>query len=250
MKTLNKAIAIAVLGTIGAPALAQDNATPILEVTTLEVKLGHDSEFRAGIQAYRNCYAENDGAGDWSMWQAVEGKAGVYHVVSEMDGWVEMDTPDPAGQKCWGTVEDQISPHLTSVSTQFARRMPEWSGAPGEFSVVRLHQFRVDDEDAFESAVSAITSVMKEAEYEHMGTWYDVINPDSNEPGYFVVAHYKNFAAMDAERASPYQTVRDQAGQARADELWSQFGDALTDDWEYSSELLRRVDDLSYSAGE
>lgn len=250
MNTMHRTIAVAALSAIWVVAPAQEDTPPILEVTELQVQLGHDSEFRAGIKAYAECYRENDGKNGWSMWRSVDGKAGVYHVVSEMDSWADMDSPDPAGQKCWSAIEDQVSPHLSAVSTQFARRKPEWSGDPGEFSVVRLHQFRVDDDDAFAAAVGAVTAIMKEAEYPHVGTWYDVIDADSNEPGYFVVEHFANFAAMDEQRAGPYNTVKDQAGEARADELWQQFGDSLTDDWEYFSELLVRVDELGYSTDE
>ncbi|MCA1777871.1 MAG: hypothetical protein LC637_00380 [Xanthomonadaceae bacterium] len=97
------------------------------------------------------------------------------------------------------------------------------------------------------SIVGAITSIMKEAEYEHMGTWYDVIGNDSNEPDYFVVSHYNNFAALDEDRVGAYKSVSDAAGEERADELWEQFGNALHDDWEYSSQLLRRDVELSHS---
>jgi hypothetical protein len=88
---------------------------------------------------------------------------------------------------------------------------------------------------------------MKEAKYEHMGSWYDVIGSSSNEPDYFVVTHYDNFAAMDEDRTGPYNVVKEQAGEERADELWDQFGDSLKDDWEYFTVLLRRDTELSHS---
>lgn len=80
--------------------------------------------------------------------------------------------------------------------------------------MVRLHQFRVDDNDEFEARVSAITTVLKDAKYPHQGTWYRVIGADSNDPSHFVVAYYRNFADIDADRDGACKTVVKHAGQA------------------------------------
>jgi len=246
MKISNSLLALGACAVLGASALAQEENDYILEVTEIGVKLGHDMKFREGVKAYMACYAENGGQGSWSVWRNVDGKGGVYHIVSDLANWAEMDTPDEAGRECWPTIEEQVSPHMTSVSTSFSRPMPEWSGDAEGYDVVRLHRFRVDDAELFQETVGAITSIMKESDYEHIGAWYDVINNDSNEPDYFVVAHYDNFAAMDEDRAGPYAVVAESGGEARADELWEQFGEALHDDWEYSSQLLRRDDELGH----
>lgn len=252
MKTTTLFLALGATAILNAGAvLAQDEEEGIiLEITEIGVKLGHGSKFREGVQAYMACYAENDGAGTWSAWQNVDGNPDVYHIVSSMPNWAAMDSPDGATMACWPTIEEKVAPHMTSVSTTFARHLPAWSGDAEGYTIVRLHQFRVDDEDLFEETVGAITSIMKEAEYAHLGSWYDVIGSDSNEPNFFVASHFDNFAAMDEDRAGPYATVSGQAGKARADELWAQFDEALHDDWEYSSQLLRRVESLSHGGDE
>lgn len=238
--------ACALLGA-GTAALAQeDNDSYILQITKVGVKIGHDTAFQEAVKAYHACLLEHEDAGTWSTWSNVGGDGREYHFVSTMDNWAEMDSPWEAGKACWPEHEKEITPNVESVSTRFARPMADWSADADGYTVVRLHQFRVDDGEAFRDAVGAITGIMKEAEYAHMGSWYNVIGNSSNEPGYFVVAHYDNFAAIDEDRAGPYQAVADAAGEERADELWKQFGDSLRDDREYFTELLRREDDLSH----
>jgi len=229
-------------------AIAQEEEESyILEMTEVGIKLGHASKFREAVKPYNACIAENDSDADWSAWRNVGGDGTTYHFVSTMANWAEMDTPDEAGATCWSEHMENIMPHVNSISTSYARPMPEWSGDAENYSVVRLHQWRVEDGSAFREAAGAITSIMKEAEYEHMGTWYDMIGNSSNEPDYFVVTHFEDFAAMDEDRAGAYEVVSEQAGEERADELWEQFGDTLKDDWAYFTLLLRRDTELSHS---
>lgn len=232
-------------------AIAQEeDESHILEMTEVGIKLGHTAKFREAVKPYNACIAENDADADWSAWRNVGGDGTTYWFVSTMANWAEMDASDEALETCWSEHMDNIMAHVDSVSTSFARPMSDWSGDAEGYSVVRLHQFRVDDGDAFREAVGEITSIMKEAKYEHLGSWYDMIGNSSNEPDYFVVSHYDNFAAMDEDRAGPYATVSEAAGEERADELWEQFGDALKDDWEYFTVMLRRDTELSHSDDE
>lgn len=229
--------------------VAQETPVRMLEVTEIEVKLGHEMKFREGVKAYMQCYEEKDGAGNWSAWRNVGGSGTSYHIVSSHSSWAELGQTDAVRNACWSIIDEQVTPHVNSVSTSFARHMPDWSGTPGnDNTIVRLHQFRVEDGEKFREAVGAITTIMKEAEYPHMGSWYDMIGNSSDEPDYFVVAYYKDFAAMDEDRDGSYEAVKAAAGEERADALWDDFGDALTDDWEYFTMLLHREDELSRMA--
>ncbi len=163
-----------------------------------------------------------------------------------MENWAEKDSPWEPGKACWPDHHDQLTENLESVAVTFARKLPDWSVDAEDYSVVRLHQFRVKDDQAFRESVGSIVDILKESGYPHLGTWYNVIGNDASEPGYFVAAPFENFAAMD-EDAGPYQALIEAAGQERAEQLWEQFGESLRDDSEYSSALLRREDDLSHT---
>lgn len=230
-------------------AFAQDDDEDghILEITKVDVEIGHEMKFREAVKAYHECLAEHEYEGTWSTWSNVGGDGRSFHFVSTMDNWAEMDSSSEAGKTCWSEHHDRLTSHVKSVSTRFARAEPGWSGNAEGYSVVRLHQFRVDDNSEFRDAVGAITGILKEAEHEHLGNWYRMIGNDANEPNYFVVAHYENFAALDEDRTGPYDAVVEAAGEERADELWKQFGDSLHDDNEYFTDLLRREKELSLS---
>lgn len=231
-------------------AQEQEDEDYILEVTKVGVKIGQEMKFREAVKAYHQCLIDNEYEGNWSTWSNVGGEGREYHFVSTMNNWAEMDSPHQAGETCWAEHHDNLTPHANSVAVIFARPMSDWSGEAEDYTVVRLHHFRVDDNREFRDAVSAITSILKDAEYEHLGEWYQTIGGGADKPNYFVVAHYDNFAALDEDRTGPYQALVDAAGQERADELWEQFDDALRDDREYFSDLLRRDDELSYSGGD
>jgi len=252
MKRSKQIIALSacvLMGTSSATfAQEEEEDSYILEITRIEVKIGHDMQFRDAMKAYKSCLVEREYSESWSTWSNVGGEGREYHVVSNMDNWAEMDSPSDAGQACWSEHSEKLTSHVSSFETRFARPMKDWSGDAEGYNVVRLHHFRVDDNGDFRDTVGAITDIMKEADYEHLGSWYEMIGNDSNDPDYFVVSHYDNFAALDEDRAGAYDAIVEAAGQERADELWEQFGDSLRDDWEYFTDLLRREEELSYSS--
>jgi len=230
--------------------IAQENdRSYMLQITEVEAKIGHRSQFREGMEAYMACYEQNGGDRSWSTWNNVDGKGDTYHLVSRMDSWAELDTPDEASRACWSTIEESVAPHVSSVSSSFARHLPDWSGETENYNVVRLHKFRVGNAREFRENVGAITEILKDNDYDHLGVWYGVIGSDSSEPNYFVVESFDNFAAID-EREGPYQALVNAVGEERADGLWNAFGDSLRDDGEYASDLLVRVPELSRNAAE
>lgn len=229
-------------------SFAQDEEDYILQITEVDVKLGHVAEFREAVKPYNECLVEADSDQSWGAWRNVGGEGITYHFVTDLANWAELDSPSEANQACWGEHGKTIMEHVSSMSTRYARPEEAWSGDAEGYSIVRLHEFRVDNNRRFRATVSEITSIMKEAEYEHLGSWFNVIGNSSNEADYFVVAHYDNFAAMDEDRPGAYGVVGEAVGAARRDALWDQFGDSLKDDWEYFTVLLRRDEGLSYSS--
>ena len=227
-------------------SLAQENDDYMIEITKVQVAPGQMDEFMDGVKAYRDCYAEKDGKNGWSFWRQVDGDQMTVHAVSRLNKWADLDAVDEARNSCWRDHSDSITGNTAAVQTTFARRQSDWSGSPGDFSVVELHNFRVDDGEAFRSAVSEITGVLKEANYEHLGSWFDVIGGDGDDASYFVVEYHTNFAAMDVDKPGVYATVEEAKGEEEAERMFDAFDDALRDDHEYWRNTLQRVDSLSY----
>ena len=252
MKTTTKAMAAAIVLALALPVAADNHDTEAnqkLAIHHVHVKMGHGAAFRAGMEAYSACLAEGGYEDSYSVWQAVDGDRTGYHIVASFDLWAELDEDDEVSDACWGNEEirDGVFDHMASWETSYARRMPDWSVSTEGSTVVKLHNFRVDDGSDFRALVSEITGYMKESKYEHQGTWYDVLGGSSSSADYFVVEHFENFAAMDEKRKGANGVLRDAVGDEKAEEFWDKFGDTLADHNGYWSMMLVKRASMGYS---
>lgn len=251
MKMTNKLLAATLAAALCMPVAADDEETAddyMLSVMELEIKHGHGTQFREAMTAYMMCYAKNEGTNEWSTWGAVDGEPNRMSIVSRMDMWAEMDSEDPGYNVCWPEHGEDVTSHVSSAERRFWKNMPEWSGYAEDFTVVKVHNFRVEDGAAFRETVGDIVGLMKEAEYEHMGTWYAADGSKRGGADYFVVDYYENFAAMDEERSGANDIMVDALGEAGAREMWERFGDTLAETDPYWTVTLRRIDSLSHSS--
>lgn len=216
----------------------------LLNVLVIDVKSGHDAEFRDGVAAYKACYLEHDGEGTWNFWQQMNGKGGTYVGAWPMASWAEMDEADEAGRACREVVREQISPHVKSTESNFARTIPELSRDFTEVSdVVWVTFFRVDDVRLFRSTIDSITSAMREAEGAPRGYWYEVMGGSQESAHYWVVTPFDNFAALDESRDGVFTVVEKARGEEEAERVRADARKAVESIWSY---LYHRVADLSH----
>ena len=180
----------------------------------------------------------------------MDGKLNEVMIVSRMDMWAEMDESDAASDECWSVIREQVWPHMDTVERHFARKMPDWSGDASGYSVVTLHNFRVEDGEAFREVVGEVTGHMKAADAEHMGTWYSTVGSHRWEADYFVVSHFENFAAMDEDRMGANDYLTEAVGEEAAEATWDKFGDAMAEMEPYWTRTVRRDEELSFSASD
>ena len=252
MNRTTKVLAVAIALTWALPGVADDHEkenTQKLAIHHVHVKMGHGAEFRSGMEAYSACLEESDYEDSYSVWQAVDGDRTGYHIVSSFDMWAEFDEENEISDACWAKEEirDGVFDHMASWETQYAERLSDWSGNAEGFSVVKLHNFRVEDGSDFRALVGEIVGHMKEAKYEHMGTWYDVLGGGYWDADYFVVEHFENFAAMDEERKGVTGVLRDVMGEEATGRFWDAFGETLAEQKGYWSNILVRRDSMGYS---
>ncbi|NBB93535.1 MAG: hypothetical protein GVY32_10255 [Gammaproteobacteria bacterium] len=253
MKTKKKLLAAALAAAICMPVAAddhEDDGNQMLSIMDLSIQHGHGMQFREAMTAYMDCYVENGGTNEWSTWAAVDGEPNRMMIVSNIEMWAELDADDPGDEACWPEHGPELTSHVSSANRQMFRRMPDWSGDAEGYTVVQLHNFRVEDGEAFSEVVGEMVGMMKDAEYEHMGTWYDAVGNQRWAADYFVVDHYENFAAMDEDRKGVNGVMVDALGEEGAAEIWDRFGDTLADMEPYWTLTLRRVDSLSHMASD
>jgi hypothetical protein len=255
MNKTTKLLAVAFAAAWALPGAADNHdkdASQKLAIHHVHVKMGHGMEFRKGMEAYSACLAENGYEESYSVWQAVDGDRTGYHIVAPFELWAEYDDEDEISAACWAEEEirDGVFDHMASWETSYAERLADWSGDTEGSKVVKLHNFRVEDGSEFRSLVGEIVGYMKEAKYEHMGTWYDVIGGGYWDPNYFLVEHFENFAAMDEKRKGANKILVDTVGEEKAEQFWEKFGEALDDEKGYWSNKLVRRDSMGYSPAE
>lgn len=252
MNTTTKLVAAAIALTWTLQGVADNHekdGAQKLAIHHVHVKMGHGAAFQAGMEAYSACLAEGGYEDSYSVWQALDGNRTGYHIVSSFDMWAEFDEEDEISKACWEKegIRDGVFDHMASWKTSYAKRMPDWSGDAEGYTVVKLHNFRVDDGSEFRALVSEVAGYMKEADYEHQGSWYDVISRGHKDADYFVVEHFANFAAMDEKRKGANGILKDAVGEEKAKEFWEKFGDTLADDYGYWSIMLAKKDSMGYS---
>ena len=250
-RTLAVAVALAFTLTVNADN-HEAKGSPKLAIHQVKVKMGHGMAFRAGMEAYSACLAENNYDDSYSVWHAVNGDRTSYHIVSQFDLWAEMDESNEISDACWEKdgIREGVFSHMASWKTQYAKRLADWSGDAEGSGVVKLHNFRVDNGEVFRSKIGEMVGHMKKAKYEHMGTWYDMLTGGSWDADYFVVEHYENYAAMDEERKGASGVLKDAVGEEKAAKYWEEFRGSLEDEKGYWSNILVRRDSMGYSPAE
>ncbi|HKL52790.1 MAG TPA: hypothetical protein VJ902_02445 [Wenzhouxiangellaceae bacterium] len=227
----------------------EDDDAYHLVIHHVHAKVGHIPEFRAGMEAYSNCLEENGAEDGYSVWRSFDGDRTGFHIVSRFGAWADFDEEDEVSDGCWGNNEIRagVFDHMASWETSYAEKLPAWSGDAEEYTVVQLHNFRVDEGDDFRALVGEITGYMKAAEYEHQADWFNVMTSGYWDADYFAVTHFENFAALDEDRLGVTGVLREAVGEERAEQIWEDWGDSLADDKGYWRETLVLQSSMGYT---
>lgn len=222
-----------------------EEGSMILSTTELTVKPGHNTQFREGIKAWKDCYLENEGEWTWNIWSRIQGEGNVYILSSFMENWAKMDDPsDEAGQACQMLARDLINTSVKKATTNLARTIPSMSMAPGTSgNVISVTFWRVKNGSLFRETAREINSILSNAEGGPRGFWYSAIGGGLDAPHYFVVVPYENFAAMDDPGDEVWTVVENEEGSEKREQLMADYRASVDQAWSY---LYRRVEDLSH----
>jgi hypothetical protein len=130
----------------------------IINLTHIQVKMGHEAQFAEGVKMYNKCYSETGGENEWSFWSRVQGKNSVYAVTTMMANWAEMDDEsNDASSDCQAMFPTFILPHMESMHSMITEAMPDISKDTNEnMDKVWVTYFRVNSSSNFMSIVNGI----------------------------------------------------------------------------------------------
>ncbi|MEM1080447.1 MAG: hypothetical protein AAGH65_02585 [Pseudomonadota bacterium] len=247
MKKNKIAVAITAAIMMSASVLMADNheqETMKLNMGSIKVKMGHGMEFREGIAAWKDCYLENDGDSQWSVFERQDGESGHYYVNFRMAKWGEMDEDSPASEACGSIVQEQIAPHMESSSWRWAESMPEVSKDEGTGNIFLVYYFRVKGGMGmqFNSVVEQVTAATEAIEGDQGGYWYELYGGDEHAADYLVAVPFENYAEWDEDEPGAWEMAAEHYGEEKATELRAQFSESLDAGWDYTYE---RIDELS-----
>ena len=215
---------------------AQNDARgALMSMSEMTIKPGHTAQFEAGVKAWKKCYNENNGDGNWNVWRRINGAGTVYTVTGSMENWAEMDdSNDPTDGKCNTLAINLITPHIESQTRNFARSMPGVSKTmPEDTKVVEVWFVKVKNRGLHNEIVKEVSKAIKAKEGNARGAWYSTIGGDSSQPDYFVATHYNNFAAMDNDREGVWKIYEQSVGKKKADEMAEKMRNNMVSDWGY-----------------
>lgn len=238
MKKLSLLVALVPLFLLG------QNPEHIINLTHIEVKMGHEAQFAEGVKMYNKCYAEAGGEDQWNFWSRVQGANSVYAVTTMMDNWAEMDDEgDEAGKNCMNMFPTFILPHMKSTHNMITESMPEISKDSSEpMDKVWVTYFRVNNSSDFMNIVKAISAEIKKSEGDERGYWYSVAGGSSKDADYMVVWPFNKYAELDKSRDGVWKVYEKAHGEKKTNEMRKKWRNAVDDSWSY---IYNKSDSMS-----
>lgn len=218
-----------------------DPLGPLMSVTEITVRDGHDLQFQEGVKAWKACYLTEKGESTWRLWERLQGEGNVYILASDMPNWAKMDKTDPVGSKCAALATAMINVHIEKSTTHITRLLPAVSNSnptTDELISVAFYELNPSDGHEFLPAIKEIEASLAKAEGAARGYWYrwETMGPDS--PNFHFVTPYKNYAAMDVSRDSVWDVYEKEHGKEKRDAMQTQFRSALKNSWTYRFKLI------------
>jgi len=222
--------------------VAQNNGR-ILNMTEITVKTGHNSQFKAGVKLYKECYEKNNGTDTWTIWQRFQGEGTVYLMTSSFENWAQFDKEDKAGDDCQMIVSTHIMPHVEKISFNTARNLPELSRSPAEGTKMVVATFvKVKDGRAYEEGLKERLPFLQRAEGGPRSYAYRFMGGGEDGPHYVLSTPYKSFADLDVSRDNIWKIIEKEKGLKVSNQMRDVAMKNVEAIWSY---LYVKHDDLS-----
>ncbi|GGD30335.1 hypothetical protein [Flavobacterium orientale] len=214
--------------------LVAQNPGKILNMTEITVKSGHNSQFKAAVKLYKECYEKNNGTEGWNLWQRFQGEGTVYVLTSMVDNWAAFDKEDKAGDDCQSFVTTHIMPHVEKISYSTARNLPDLSRAPLEGTkMVVVYSVKVNNATAFEEGIKERQAFIRRAEGSPRSYIYRFMGGHPDSPSYLFSTPFKSFADMDIQRDNIWKIIEKEKGLKVANQMREANAKLVEKEWSY-----------------
>jgi hypothetical protein len=234
------------LGLLAPLMMMGQNETVILNLTHVNVKMGHEAQFMEGMKMYKKCYVDNKGESGWNAWRQVQGSGMTMAFTDTMNSWAEMDDDsDPAGSSCRSMFTDFILPHVSGYDSAMATTMPDLS--PNDNVTkdkVWVTYFSVNNSSDFLDGVKIVGQALEEIEGNKRGYWYAFAGGGPDSPDYMVAWPFDKYADLDKDMDGVWEVCAKKHGEKKTNEVRAKFRKAIDDSWSF---LYDKNDDLTYA---
>ncbi|SEQ86573.1 hypothetical protein SAMN05421824_2537 [Hyunsoonleella jejuensis] len=223
-------------------ALAQEDESFLMDLSTFTIKFGHNSNFVDGVKKWNKCYKDNDGKGKWNVWHRQHGKTNEYVMASRLKNWAEMEVSDDAGKACRAIALNSVIPFVESVEYTTSESIPEYSRkTPAEdMALVWVYNFKVKNSTLFNEVIKGITSAISSKEGDKRAFWYRNLTGEGST--YFVSTPFAGYAELDKENDGVWKVYESVHGKSKTEELRNKFRASMDS---YSSYIYTLEKDLS-----
>lgn len=233
-----------------APAVAQDQSPPLVEIVTVEINPGSEALFEEFIMGLRTAASQSGSNNYWLVSQSVSGPP-VYRFHLQHGTWATYGEPDPAvvdalGERETTRIYDLARQSVKSVSRAFYRPLEN-------ISVTRAEMERPPDAVTYNfmelnPGTAGIYVETAALTAEASGTLYPdaayTINaPGIGADGFLVIGVVEHWSDMDTPLPNPGQRVIEHFGQERGAEIIARVGESIVG---FTTVLARTRPDLNY----
>ena len=241
--------AAAALGAVVASPARAAQPEAVTKIYVLEVPPAMDGAFRKGVQTWEKCLEAHKAAFTLHAYDAESGDLGRYAFIEAHRSWGDLDTHDPAGKACNATFRENILPHFTQGSAEFAQPTAKISYTAGDdpdsaapIVWVDALRFKPGHERDYIAYASKFAAAAAKMHFNQPYEGYEVFGSGHGGESLLLVGAGKTWAEIGADPVpDPDKMMEEVYGKkvakALREEATASIAEHWADAWSYDKEL-------------